>query len=330
MGATGLESQKLERILHLYMAVKTTPEKTPSQLQQELGIKKSAYSRYRTLLRGIGVDFRFDRKTRSHVILSDSFLTAPDLTLDERLAIILAVSRLGGLSESFLAARARQAARKLLTVNRTHIAKACSALLKGPEMPAHIGGKADVVDGLFRAITELRRIRIEYRKPNFEPKMYEVDPYQLFVLEGALYLDGYCLAKKAVRCFKVCRIQQVWLQEVVFSNFRNYAYEKCRKNSFCVYTAQQDPEKVQIRFSAAVAPYIREDYRHSTQSLVEQEDGSLIFEVNVSEPREVLWWALRWGENFEVLEPGWLREETMQKVKKMAGVYGMGVDDTTL
>lgn len=35
---------------------------------------------------------------------------------------------------------------------------------------------------------------------------------------------------------------------------------------------------------------------------------------------------MRWGGDFEVLEPGWLRVEAMEKVKKMAGVYGMGVE----
>jgi hypothetical protein len=35
---------------------------------------------------------------------------------------------------------------------------------------------------------------------------------------------------------------------------------------------------------------------------------------------------MRWGGDFEVLEPGWLREEAMEKVRGMMGRYGMRGD----
>lgn len=325
MGSRSFDSTKLERILHLYMAIKASPDKTPKEIRQELGVEKSAYGRYCALLKSLGVEFRFDRKARRHFVEKDAFLTAPDLTLDERLAIILAVGRLGGLQESFLASRARKAAIKLLAVNKVPMAAACAALLRGPELPAHVGGKEEVVDGLFKAITERRRVRIEYHKPHADPVEYEVDPYQLYVLEGALYLDGYHWTRKAVRCFKVCRIRQIWPTEIVFSNERGYVYEERRMSSFCQFATDREPETVRIWFSLFAAPYIREEYRHPNQVLMDNADGSLTFEVKVTEPREVLWWAMRWGGDFEVLEPQWLRGEAMNKVRGMAGRYGMSV-----
>lgn len=327
MGTRSYDSTKLERILHLYMAIKASPDKPPKEIRQELGVEKSAYGRYCTLLKGLGVEFHFDKKARRHVVEKDAFLTAPDLTLDERLAIVLAVGRLGGLQESFLASCARKAATKLLVVNKASMVAACSALLKGPELPAHVGGKEEVVDGLFKAITERRRVRIEYHKPHADPVEYEVDPYQLYVLEGALYLDGYHWKRKAVRCFKVCRIKQVWPTEIIFSNERGYIYEERRMSSFCQFATDREPETVRIWFSPFAAPYIREEYRHPNQTIMDNADGSLIFEVKVTEPREVLWWAMRWGADFEVLEPEWLKEEAMMKVRGMAGRYGMRVEE---
>ena len=326
MGTRSFDSTKLERILHLYMAIKASPDKAPKEIRQELGVEKSAYGRYCSMLKSLGVEFRFDRKARRHVVEKDAFLTAPDLALDERLAIVLAVGRLGGLQESFLASRARKAAAKLLAVNQAPLAVVCAALLRGPEMPAHVGGKESVVDGLFKAITERRRVRITYRKPHAEPETFEIDPYQLYVLEGSLYMDGYHWGRKAVRCFKVCRIQHVWPTEMVFTNERGYIYEKRRHNSFCVFATDKEPETVRVWFSPFAAPYIREGYHSPSQRLTEHPDGSLIFEVEVTEPREVLWWAMRWGGDFEVLEPQWLREEAMRKVRGMMGRYGMRVE----
>ena len=326
MGIRGFDSSKLERILHLYMAIKAFPEKTPKEIREELGVEKSAYGRYCMLLKGLGVKFHFDRKDRRHVIAKDVFLTAPELTLDERLAIILAVGRLGGLQESYLAARARKAAAKLLAVNQASVAATCSGLLKGPELPAHVGGKEEVVDSLFKAITERRRVRVEYCKPHAGEEQFEIDPYQLYVLEGALYLDGLHWGRKALRCFKVCRIREARLTDIVFSNTRGYAYDQRRQNSFCVFATDRDPETVKVWFSPFAAPYIREEYRHPSQRVSLNADGSLVYEVQAAEPREVLWWAMRWGADFEVLEPEWLRAEAMEKVRGMAGVYGMRME----
>lgn len=323
MGERGFDSSKLERILHLYMAIKAFPEKTPKEIRGELGVEKSAYGRYCMLLKGFGVDFHFDRKNRRHVIAKDAFLTAPELTLDERLAIILAVGRLGGLQESYLASRARKAATKLLVVNQASVSSACTALLQGPELPTHIGGKEEVVDILFKAITERRRVRVDYCKPHTGDEQFEIDPYQLYVLEGALYLDGFHWGRKALRCFKVCRIREARLTDIVFSNTRGYAYDQRRQNSFCVFATDNDPETVKVWFSPFAAPYIREEYRHPSQCVTENADGSLIYEVQASEPREVLWWAMRWGADFEVLEPDWLRKEAMEKVRGMAKRYKM-------
>jgi predicted DNA-binding transcriptional regulator YafY len=326
MSKRDLQSAKLLRVMHLYLAVKATPDRPPRELQRELGIGTSAYDRYRSMLRGLGVEFRFDKKARRHVMEKDAFLTAPGLTLDERLALILAVSQLGEVQESFLASRARQAAAKLLAVNDAAIGAACSALLGRPELPARFGARESVVDGLFRAITERRRVRIAYRKPHANAQEFEVDPYQLYVQEGALYLDGFHWGRRAVRCFKVCRFQRVWPTGIVFTNMRGYDYDERRRTAFCVVATDREAETVRIGFSPFAAPYIREEYRHPTQQLTEHEGGSLTFEVTVSEPREVLWWAMRWGGDFEVLEPQWLRDEAVEKVRKMAGVYGMRVE----
>ncbi|NCC05194.1 MAG: WYL domain-containing protein, partial [Proteobacteria bacterium] len=319
------DSTKLERILHLYMAIKASPDKTPKEIRQELGVEKSAYGRYCTLLKSLGVEFRFDRKARRHVVEKDAFLTAPDLTLDERLAIILAVGQLGGFQETFLAAQARKAAAKLLAVNDVTIGAACSSLLGVPEMPEHVGGKAEVVDILFQTIIERRRIRVSYCKPAANSEEHEVDPLQIYVLEGALYLDGYNWTRGGVRCFKVCRINKVTVTDIRFSNFHGYDYARRRQNSFGVFATEREPQKVRVWFSSFAAPYIREEYRHPSQTLTSQVDGSVIFEVKVDKPSEVLWWAMRWGGDFEVLEPEWLREEAMSKVRGMMGRYGMRV-----
>lgn len=83
-------------------------------------------------------------------------------------------------------------------------------------------------------------------------------------------------------------------------------------------------EKVTVRFSKRIAPYIRETCWHSSQKITPQRDGGVLFEVEVSEPKEVGWWVLQWGAEAEVLKPESLREELRQTAKALGVLYGGG------
>jgi predicted DNA-binding transcriptional regulator YafY len=313
--------QQLQRVLLLYQLAKTKPEMSSKELQEELGIGKSTYNRDREFLKKLGVEFSYHRVLRRQVIEKDAFLPIPDLSLDERLAIILALSQLGELQESFLAKHARAAAMKLLAGQEKSFCDVCKALL---EQNVSHGGQSRqerIVDDLLKATINRRRIRIDYCKPGKPAEDYEVEPYQVFVVDGFLYLDGYCIERKEIRCFKVCRIRSVRDLGLTFSNLREYDFARRRTNVFGIYASDLEPEHVKVWFAPEVAPFIREESRHVSQKITENQDGSLFFEVDVAEPEEVLWWALRWGGNFEIIEPQWLRDEAIKTIRKMAQRY---------
>jgi len=45
MGTRNFDSTKLERILHLYMAIKASPDKTPKEIRQEFDKKLKSYGK---------------------------------------------------------------------------------------------------------------------------------------------------------------------------------------------------------------------------------------------------------------------------------------------
>lgn len=313
--------QQLQRILLLYQLVKTKPEMSSKALQEELGIGKSTYNRDREFMKKLGVCFEYDKANKRQKLTKDAFLPIPDLSLDERLAIILALSQLGELQESFLAKHARAAAAKLMAGQEKAFCDVCKALLE--QDLAHKGHSRQerIVDDLLTSTINRRRIRISYCKPGQPAEDYEVEPYQVFVVDGFLYLDGYCIERKEIRCFKVCRIRGVHDRGLTFSNLREYDFARRRTNVFGIYASDLEPEHVKVWFATEIAPFIREESRHASQKLTENSDGSLLFEVDVAEPEEVLWWALRWGGNFEIIEPQWLRDEAIKTIRKMAQRY---------
>jgi len=104
---------------------------------------------------------------------------------------------------------------------------------------------------------------------------------------------------------------------------KDYSFARRHRSSFSTFVGDT-VEKVTVRFSKRIAPYIRETCWHSSQKIIPQPDGGILFEVEVSEPKEVGWWVLQWGAEAEVLKPESLREELRQTAKALAVLYRQG------
>ena len=79
---------------------------------------------------------------------------------------------------------------------------------------------------------------------------------------------------------------------------------------------------MKIWFSPDVAGYVKEKIWHESQKIVEQKDGSVIFEAEVAGTDEIRFWVMGWGSNAEVLEPETLRDDIRAEVETMIEAYG--------
>jgi predicted DNA-binding transcriptional regulator YafY len=86
--------------------------------------------------------------------------------------------------------------------------------------------------------------------------------------------------------------------------------------------ADEEPVKVVIRFSPAVAKRADETRWHPTQETEPQPDGSLIWRGTVAGSREIRIWIMGWGADAEVLEPASLRDDIAAEFARAAALYG--------
>jgi predicted DNA-binding transcriptional regulator YafY len=100
----------------------------------------------------------------------------------------------------------------------------------------------------------------------------------------------------------------------------SYSFSRRFQDTFSTFVGE-GTTTVKVRFSKRIAPYIRESLWHRSQILTALPDGGLLYEVCVSYPKEVAWWAMSWGSEAEVLEPPELRTYVAEEVRKMAGLY---------
>jgi predicted DNA-binding transcriptional regulator YafY len=160
-----------------------------------------------------------------------------------------------------------------------------------------------------------------------ERKM-EIDPYALYFKGRALYLDAYALEERKVLMLRVSRVKKILRRTGPFAMRPDYNFRERHRHSFRVMASDKPPQLVRIKFAANAARYIDEAYHHESEKKLRFADGSLRLSLTVSDPREVLWYLVfPWGEEAEILEPQWLREEAIRVAERIMAKYQMGKEE---
>ncbi|MEW6079597.1 MAG: transcriptional regulator [Thermodesulfobacteriota bacterium] len=175
-------------------------------------------------------------------------------------------------------------------------------------------------DALNRAIADHRAMYITYfTMSRGEDTRRRIDPYSMWYFDGSFYVIGYCHSRKDIRVFAVDRIKAFRVSAETFQRPEKFSGGEFMKTSFGVF--QGKPTRVRIRFSAAVAGYVREKKWHESQVLTDNPDGSVDLEMEVAGIREIKLWILGWGAQAEVLFPEALRKEIRAEIRAMKARY---------
>jgi proteasome accessory factor B len=167
-------------------------------------------------------------------------------------------------------------------------------------------GKKSLLADLRKALLYQYRCRLTYRPPHRESAEYLFDPYTLLFFNNSLYLGGYAHNRKALRLFLVDRVEQVELLDDRFEVPEGYSADDLTGSAFGLI--EGETFELKVRFGDAVAHLIRERIWHSTQSIEELDDGSLILSLEVSGEKEILSWLYSYLPHVQVLEPPQLKQ----------------------
>ena len=101
------------RLIKLIQEIKCSPRQTVGRLIHNLGISKAQLYKDRKALAELGFEFDYSRPLRRFVVTKDAFLPVEDLTLSERLSLVMAVRQLSAAGDYLLSFEGLNAARKL-------------------------------------------------------------------------------------------------------------------------------------------------------------------------------------------------------------------------
>jgi predicted DNA-binding transcriptional regulator YafY len=159
----------------------------------------------------------------------------------------------------------------------------------------------DAVARLLEATLHFRVTTMTYHSVSSKRvKEYLVHPYRLAFAQGGMYLLAYVPEYKSVRTFAIDRITSVTLEKQTFTPKQDIG-DDVFANSLGVNTGPA--QRVEIEFSADVAPYVRARVWHASQDVRDNGDGGVHVTMDVCHDWALRSWILSWGPFARVVAP---------------------------
>ena|GEM_PF-664875 len=321
--------KRSQRLISLLLEISNNPRQRPEQLWRALGISKSQFFEDKQALADLGFTFEYDRKLSCYRITSDHSFPIFGLTTSEVFSLVMAVRQLSAAGDHALTFEAVNAIRKIISKDASGMRALLSTALDYEVLGRTFQVKADIINELRQAQQYCQRLEILYDDfYHGRERNLRIHPYMLYFKGRALYLDALVEEEQRVLMLRVSRVKEICSRIGPFSVREDYNFKERHRHSYRVIVKDTPPERVRIKFTHPTSRYIEEAYWHDSQKKFRNDaDGSLILELTVSDPREVLWYlVMPWGKGAEILEPAWLREEAIGIAGSLISIYQQNGD----
>ena len=313
------------RLMQLMTILKVQPGITPSNLYDQLGIKKSQFSKDKQSLEDMGFTFRYDRSQKRYEITKEPFFPSAGLSFLELFSLISAIKQMSVKGDHALSAFSIEAIRKMIAATQDERTRELLRYeLEDTTLKKGFGCHPDVLNCLFSATKERKRVKVLYKAPNDEPREFLFNPYVVFFRKRALYVDGYRpdpIEYKGFKTLRLNRIESITQLPYGFPQQGNYNFHERWEHVYYLFGTNTPPTTTRFRFSAKATPYIKEIQWHNSQSIQNERDGGCILTLHVAEPKEAVREFMEWGAEMEVLEPEELRMWYHEELQKMLALH---------
>ena len=155
-----------------------------------------------------------------------------------------------------------------------------------------------------------------------ESNTFDVYPYCVKLFRQRWYLVALSPYYDKVMIYSLDRILGLWKKNEKFAMPDDFDPTEFFQNYYGVIAGTKgEPETVKIKISAGQANYLRSLKLHATQDEIERTDEYSIFSYRLRAEYDFIMELLSKGDDVEVLEPVWLRNEMAGIVKRMWDKY---------
>lgn len=155
---------------------------------------------------------------------------------------------------------------------------------------------------------------------------FDVEPFCIKLFRQRWYLVGRSTYTyyhtKAPRIYSLDRITHLHVTSQSFELPKEWSAEEYFKGCFGIISCDKPKEEnVKLKVNAGQANYIRDLKLHTSQKEVERNDEYSIFTYFLRPTFDFMQELLWQGEDVEVLEPLWFRNEIAKKIERIWRIY---------
>lgn len=169
-------------------------------------------------------------------------------------------------------------------------------------------------DVIKRSILERKIIEFNYFNSCGEKSKRNVEPLKIVFKGQDWYLYGFCKLKHDFRMFKVTRMRNVIALDE--------SYDRDIPQDIWTDSADKYNKKMVtlvLKVDSNMAYRVFDEF--STENIITNQDGSFTVETIMPEGDWIYGYIMSYGENAEVLEPEYIRNEIIDKNKKLLKKY---------
>ncbi|MFW6062005.1 MAG: helix-turn-helix transcriptional regulator [Planctomycetota bacterium] len=316
-----MKISRIHRLLRLVTLLQNGGNYTADELAEQLEVSRRTVFRDLNMLELAHVPYYYDTQAGSYRISRHFWLPPINLTLSEALALFALAGRLENADAVPLGTHATRAVIKLQNALPASLREHVTSMAQQLQVDLGPISRHNGLDATFQqlALAASDRIvcRITYDSFNDRCELnLEIHPLRLVFMRRGWYVLAFSVEHDEVRTFKLSRIRKITATDRHFPPHDDFDLDKQFGNAWSMIPGEQRYH-VQLRFEPMVAQNVAEVQWHRTQQVQWNEDGSIIFSVDVDGLDEMLWWILGYGDQVEVLDPPELRERFASTARRM-------------
>ncbi len=316
-----MKTSRISRVIQLLTTLQSGQSYGSGDLAEILKISKRMVFRDLKELRKVGIPCSFSNKAHCYKIDPEFFLSVPNLDAQEALSLLLLTRKARNHIYFPFRDSALRAAIKIESKLPEKTKRFCNTALEKISIKADPQERLDLLDQKFaqflEAILDKRVVAIHYDSPlERENIVTNLSPYHLMYNNNAWYVLGKTELDKKVRVFKLNHIKNLNILDKCFVEDETFDLSECLGRAWSMI-----PEgrlyNIKLRFLPEVARKVADIQWHSTQTVILQDDGSIIMEFRVDGLNEITWWVLSYGDQVQVLAPAALRQRVIEIAQNM-------------
>lgn len=176
---------------------------------------------------------------------------------------------------------------------------------------------------MLKAIKNRKVIKFEYQKfTGGKRRKYQLHPYLLKEYRNRWYVIGFNPDKDSVVVFGLDRVTgSIELTDFDFVRQEDFNPALYFEHSIGITAVNDDPQRIQLRFSPLSGKYIESQPLHESQKIIRNDEVALEIELFLCVTKELIMTILSYGTDVEVKAPESLRKQIRSSLEHTLKLY---------